>query len=319
MIPSFTGLHVALATPFTDAGALDLPGFRRLVRHVVAGGVEALVPLGSTGEAATLTDDERDALLAACLEEAGRCPVIAGASSNDTQEAAAYARRAAQLGVQGLLVVTPYYNKPGTAGLLAHFRAVAEAAPGLPIVVYNVPGRTGLNLTPEALAQLWTLPAVAAVKESSGNLGQVVEIAAALPATKRLLAGDDNLALPSIAAGASGLVSVMANVAPQPTRAFLDAAREGRLGDAQAWQRKLLPLMQALFVESNPIPVKAALAQLGLCGDALRLPLTTATSATRERLAAALASAGLAPAKSPTSGSRGTTSQAKGRKAGAGT
>jgi 4-hydroxy-tetrahydrodipicolinate synthase len=313
--PSFTGLHVALATPFTDDGVLDLPGFRRLVRHVVAGGVEALVPLGSTGEAATLDDAERDAVITACLEEASGRPVIAGASSNDTRQAAAFAKRAAKLGADAVLVVTPYYNKPGTPGLLAHFRTVAEAAPGLPIVVYNVPGRTGLNLTPEALAQLWALPAVAAVKESSGNLSQIVEIAAALPANKRLLAGDDNLALPSIA---GGLVSVLANVVPQPARALLDAAREGRLADAQAWQRKLLPLIQALFVESNPIPLKAALAQLGLCGDALRLPLTRATPATRERLTAALATAGVAPPKGGPAAQQATSS-ARNRKAGAGT
>ena len=292
-VPGFTGLHVALATPFGDDGALDLPGFRRLVRHVIAGGAEALVPLGSTGEAATLDDEERDAVIRACLEESDGRPVIVGAGSNSTAQAAALAARAAQLGAHGLLVVTPYYNKPVTAGLVAHFRAVAQAAPGLPIAAYNVPGRTGLNVTPDALAQLWALPAVVAVKESSGNLAQIGEMCAALPPGKRLLAGDDNLALASIAVGASGLVSVMANVVPRETRALVDAARAGRLADAQALQRRLLPLMGALFVESNPIPLKAALAQLGLCGDALRLPLTRAVPATREKLRAALAAAGV--------------------------
>jgi 4-hydroxy-tetrahydrodipicolinate synthase len=306
IVPSFTGLHVALATPFADDGALDLAGFRRLVRYVVAGGVETLIPLGSTGEAATLDDDERDAVIRACLEESAGRPVVVGAGSNSTAEAAALAARAAKLGAPGLLVVTPYYNKPVTAGLVAHFRAVAQAAPGLPIVAYNVPGRTGLNLTPDALAQLWALPAVVAVKESSGNLGQIGEMCAALPPGKRLLAGDDNLALASIAVGASGLVSVLANVAPQQTRALVDAARAGQLAEAQALQRRLLPLMGALFVESNPIPLKAALAQLGLCGDALRLPLTRAVPATREKLRAALAAAGVAAELAARGASAGT-------------
>jgi len=295
-VPTFQGLHVALATPMQDDGGLDLPAFRRLVRHVVAGGVETLVPLGSTGEAATLEADERDAIIEACLQESSGRPVLVGTGSNSTAQAAALAARAAQLGAHGLLVVTPYYNKPVVAGVLAHFRAVADAAPGLPIVAYNVPGRTGLNLTPDALAQLWSLPTVVAVKESSGNLAQIGEIAAALPPGKKLLAGDDNLALASIAVGASGVVSVMANVVPRETRALVDAARAGRLAEAQALQRRLLPLMGALFVESNPIPLKAALAQLGLCGDALRLPLTRATTATRDRLRTALALAGSGPA-----------------------
>jgi 4-hydroxy-tetrahydrodipicolinate synthase len=306
IVPSFTGLHIALATPFADDGALDLPAFRRLVRHVVTGGVEALIPLGSTGEAATLEPDERDAIIGACLEESGGKPVIVGAGSNSTAQAAAMAARAAQLGAHGLLVVTPYYNKPMTAGLVAHLRAVAQAAPGLPIAVYNVPGRTGLNLTPDALAQLWALPTVMAVKESSGNLVQIGEMCAALPPGKRLLAGDDNLALASIAVGASGVVSVLANAAPRETRALVDAARAGRLVEAQALQRRLLPLMGALFAESNPIPLKAALAQLGLCGDAVRLPLTRATAATREKLRAALAAAGVSAEKASAGASAGT-------------
>ncbi len=297
MSTDFSGLFVALATPFQDDGTLDLPAFRRLVRHVVEGGADGLVPLGSTGEAATLEASERDALIEACLAEAGRCTVVAGCGSNSTAQAAAMAARARQLGAHGALVVTPYYNKPVTAGLLAHFRAVAEAAPGLPLIVYNVPGRTGLNLLPDALAQLWALPAVVAVKESSGNLAQIVEIAAALPPGKRLLAGDDNLALPTIAAGGCGLVSVLGNVLPRECKALVETARAGRLAEAQVLQRRLLPLMQALFVESNPIPVKAALQQLGLCADALRLPLTRATPATRERLRTALARTGVAPAR----------------------
>ena len=289
------GLAVALATPFGRDGAVDLAAFRRLVRHVVAGGVDVLVPLGSTGEAATLVESERDALIAACLEECGGRPVVVGTGSNATAQAAAWTARAQALGAHGALVVTPYYNKPTVAGLVAHYTAVAAAAPGLPIVAYNVPGRTGLNLTPAALAALWRVEQVVAVKESSGNLAQIGTMAAQLPPGKRLLAGDDNLALPSITCGASGLVSVMANLLPRETGALVRAALAGSVDEARTWHATLLPVMDALFVESNPIPLKAGLALLGLGGDTLRLPLTTAEPATRERLAAALRGAGVEP------------------------
>lgn len=283
-----SGLAVALATPFTPSGEVDLPAFRKLVRHVVAGGVDTLVPLGSTGEAATILDAERDAIITACLEEAGGRPVVVGTGHNATAQAAALTKRAQALGAQGALVVTPYYNKPTPGGLVAHFAAVAEAAPGLPIIAYNVPGRTGLNLTPAALARLWENPQVVAVKESSGNLAQIAEIARQLPEGKLLLSGDDNLALASIAVGAAGLVSVLANALPRETSALVAAARQGHAGVALQLHQQLLPLMDALFLESNPIPLKAALKLLGLCGDALRLPLVPAEPATRTRLAEAL-------------------------------
>lgn len=288
-----SGLAVALATPFGRDGALDLPAFRRLVRHVVAGGVDILVPLGSTGEAATLLESERDALITACLEECGGRPVIVGTGSNATAQAAAWTARAQALGADGALVVTPYYNKPTVAGLVAHYGAVAAAAPGLPLVAYNVPGRTGLNVSPAALSALWRNPQVVAIKESSGNLAQIGAMTSELPAGKRLLAGDDGLALPSIAAGASGLVSVLANLLPRETRALVRAAQSGHFDEARTWHATLLPVMDALFVESNPIPLKAGLSLLGLGGDTLRLPLTTPEPATRERLAAALRAAGI--------------------------
>lgn len=278
----FTGLGVALATPFTPDHALDLPAFRRLVRHV-ARAADFLVVLGSTGEAATLEEAERDALLAACLDEAGGRPVVAGTGHNATRTAARWTRRAADLGVQGALVVTPYYNKPTPEGLVIHYRACAEA--GLPLVVYNVPGRTGLNLTPAALARLWEIPAVAAVKESSGNLAQIGEIARTLPPGKVLLAGDDALALPALALGAEGLVSVAGNLLPGLMKRLVDRARAGRRGEALALHHRLLPLLDALFLESNPIPLKAALQAAGLGSDAVRLPLVPADAATRTRLA----------------------------------
>ena len=291
----FTGLSVALATPFTPDFAVDLPAFRRVVRHCVEGGVDNLVVLGSTGEAATILDAERDLLIAACLEEAAGVPVIVGTGSNATAQAAAWTRRAQALGAQGALVVTPYYNKPTPGGLVAHYQAVTRAAPGLPVIIYNVPGRTGLNVLPSTLALLWENPQLVAVKESSGNLAQIAEVARALPEGKTLLSGDDNLALASIAVGASGLVSVLGNVLPRETKQLVDLALAGKRLEAISLHQALLPLMDALFLESNPIPTKAALALKGICGDTLRLPLMTASAATRARLAELLtAGAGVA-------------------------
>lgn len=287
----FSGLGVALATPFTADGLIDVEAYRRLVGHVVAGGTDVLVALGSTGEAATLEDDERDTLISACLDEAGGRKVVVGTGHNNTARAVAMTRRAQELGAHGALVVTPYYNKPVTAGLVAHYQAVAEAAPGLPIIAYNVPGRTGLNLAPTALMRLWDNPQVTAIKESSGNLAQIGEIARTLPDGRQLLSGDDNLALAAIAVGAVGLISVVGNLVPAETKALVAAARRGDLAEAQRLNRALLPLIDALFAESNPIPLKAGLALLGLAGDTLRLPLSTPQTATRERLEQTLSAA----------------------------
>jgi 4-hydroxy-tetrahydrodipicolinate synthase len=276
---------VALATPFTPASDVDYPAFRRLVRHVVAGGADGLVVLGSTGEAATLLEAERDQLITATLEEAGGRTVIAGTGSNATRQAAAWTRRAQALGAHGALVVTPYYNKPTADGLVAHYQEVAAAAPGLPIVIYNVPGRTGQNLAPAVLTRLWENPQLVAIKESSGNLAQIGEMARTLPPGRTLLSGDDALALAAIAVGGSGLISVIGNVLPRETKQLVDLALAGRRQEAIALQHALLPLMDALFLESNPIPTKAALALKGICGDTVRLPLVAASADTRARLA----------------------------------
>lgn len=292
MTRMFSGLSVALATPFLEDGALDLEGFRRLVRHVVKGGVDHLVVLGTTGESPTLSDTERDTLIAACLEEAEGHSVIVGAGSNETPRTAAFTRRAQALGADGALIVTPYYNKPTPKGLVAHYAEAASAAPGLPIIAYNVPGRTGVNITPSTLAKLWENPQVVAVKESTGNLAQISEIARTLPEGKTLLSGDDNMALPSIAVGATGLVSVIANLLPAETKILVDAALKGDLPTAQRMHYRLLPLMDALFVESSPIPLKAALKLTGLAGDAVRLPLVGAEPSTVARLSETLTSAG---------------------------
>jgi 4-hydroxy-tetrahydrodipicolinate synthase len=288
MTLDLSGLAVALATPFTASGELDLGAFRKLVRHVVAGGVDILIPLGTTGEASTLLDGERDAIIAACLEESQGRPVVVGTGSNATRQTAATTRRAQELGAAGALVVTPYYNKPNPDGLVAHYAAIAEAAPGLPLIAYNVPARTGLNVTPALLARLWENLAVVAVKESSGNLAQIAEIARTLPPGKTLLSGDDGLALAAMAVGASGLVSVLANVLPRETAALVAAARQGDAKEALRLHQQLLPLMDALFLESNPVPLKAALKLLGIGEDTLRLPLAPASAATRAQVVEAL-------------------------------
>jgi 4-hydroxy-tetrahydrodipicolinate synthase len=270
-----------------------MDAFRALVSRMAAGGVDFLVVLGSTGEAATVTDGERDELVAAAREEARGLPVIVGAGHNSTAQAAALAARSKASGADGILVVTPYYNKPQSDGIEAHYRAVAAAAPGLPIIVYNVPSRTGSNLLPKDLARLWAIPEVVAVKESSGNLAQIGEILRTMPEGKRLFSGDDALALPAIALGAAGLISVLGNILPKETKALVDAALAGKRDEARKLHARLLPITDALFLESNPSPLKAAFAFAGYCSDAVRLPLAPASEATRARLAELLPGFGL--------------------------
>ena len=283
----FTGLGVALATPLTtgtDAvgGArkpqVDHAAYARLIEHVLAGGdgVDWLLVLGSTGEAATVSDTERVALIRGAVTMAGDVPVVAGVSANDTERACDLALQARAAGADALLVVTPFYNKPQVSGLVAHFRAVANSVPGLPIIAYNVPGRTGCNLTPEAMAQLWRIDQVVGLKESSGDVRQIARLCREAPPERAVLCGDDDLALPAIALGARGLVSVCANVAPIETRELVQAALRSDLVGARASAALLAPLMTAMFVETNPVPVKAALACLGISSATVRLPLSPA-------------------------------------------
>ncbi len=282
------GLGVALATPYSSDGSLDRSALASLTRHVVAGGAEFVVALGSTGEAAMLTEHERDTVVGTVLTHAGPADVLVGTGASSTAQTLAWTRRAHELGAHGVLVVVPPYTRPTATGVLAHFRAVAAAVPELPIVAYNVPARAGTNLSPATLQQLWSLPNVVAIKESSGDLGQIGRIAAELPPGKTLLAGDDNLALATIAVGGTGLISVAGNVVPGSMHELVAAARRGDLRRAQALQHHLQPLFDALSAEPNPIPVKTALALAGLCNAELRLPLLPATTTTRDRLAAAL-------------------------------
>lgn len=286
------GFGAALVTPFHDSGGIDTAALGRLVRHVVDGGAEFLVALGSTGEAAMLTEVERDRVVATVREHCRHVPLLVGVGSSSTAQAVAWTIRARQFDAQGVLAVVPPYVKPTQAGLVAHFEAVAGAAGSLAVVLYNVPGRAAANLQPATLGQLWRLPNVAAVKESSGDLAQIGRIAAELPPGKVLLAGDDALALPSIALGAQGLVSVAGNLVPKAVRALVHTALQGNLAAARRSHARLLPLFDALFAEPNPAPAKAALDLLGIAGPNPRLPLLPATAPVRERLVAALRQAG---------------------------
>ncbi|WLT33488.1 4-hydroxy-tetrahydrodipicolinate synthase [Geothrix sp. PMB-07] len=282
------GLLVALPTPFTADQAIDLPAFRLLARRVVAAGVSGLVPLGSTGEASALEETERDAILQVAVEEAQGRPVVAGTGSHSTRQTIAWTRRARQLGARAALVVTPYYTRPTQCGLVAHYKAIAEAVPGFPLIAYNVPSRTGVNLEPPTLRSLWRIPEVVGVKESSGNLVQIGQIAQFLPKGKVLLAGDDGLAAPSIARGARGLVSVLGNAYPEAALELVHTALEGKQAEAHRLQEQLRPLVEALFHETNPVPLKALLHRLGLCSDQVRLPLLPASPGTQAVLSAAV-------------------------------
>jgi len=293
---SFSGVYTALVTPFQEDGALDESGLRRLVRRQIAGGVAGLVPCGTTGEAVTLDPDEHGRVVAAVVEEARaatrRVRVIAGCGSNDTKKSQDLAERCRRAGADALLVVTPYYNKPTPRGLVAHFRAVADAG-GLPVVLYNVPGRTGLNMLPETVLELAKDPRIVAVKEASGSLDQACEILRARPAGFAVLSGEDSLAVPMIACGAEGVIAVVSNEAPALYAELIAAALEGDRARAAELQARIFPLMKANFRESNPIPAKWALERLGLVGGALRLPLVPLSPAHHKPMEEALTAAGL--------------------------
>lgn len=270
----FTGLYVALVTPFARGGELDEAKLRELVRWHVRAGTDGLVPCGTTGESATLRGwDERERILRIVVEEAaGQLKVVAGAGSNSTAETIRNVQRLAGLGVDGALVITPYYNKPTQAGLIAHFRAVAAESP-VPIVLYNVPGRTGVNLLPETVATLAEVPRLVALKEASGNLVQVSWIHRLCGERMTVLCGEDALTYPMLCLGATGVISTAGNVAPREMLALISAHRAGRCDEARRRHLELLPLAEALFLETNPMPVKEALNYLGFEVGEPRLPL----------------------------------------------
>jgi 4-hydroxy-tetrahydrodipicolinate synthase len=280
------GCATALVTPFTADGSVDEKCLRDLIEYQIAGRVRVLVPCGTTGESVTMSDEENKLVISTTVElSRGRAKVIAGTGSNSTAVTIQRSQAARSLGVDGVLTVAPYYNKPTQDGLYAHFRAIAEAVDGLPVVIYNVPGRTSSNISAETTLRLARdVENIVAVKEASGNLSQIMEILRGRPEGFRVISGDDALTLPLIALGAEGLISVASNEAPRLLAQLNDLALAGKWDEARALHYRLLPLLEANFIESSPGPVKAAMALMGLLEENLRLPLVPVQEKTRERL-----------------------------------
>jgi 4-hydroxy-tetrahydrodipicolinate synthase len=289
----WTGVGTALVTPFTTSGDLDEGAVRRLGRRQVDAGVHFLVPCGTTGEAPTLTKHEQLRIVEILADEVGsEAPILAGAGGNNTRAVIELAAEMAKAGASGLLSVTPYYNKPTEAGLLAHFQAIADST-HLPVIVYNVPGRTGVNLGVDTVVRLAAVPNIVGVKEASGNMAQICAVCRAVPADFHLLAGDDVLTLPVMAVGGCGVISVASNEVPADMAHMVEAAERGDFARARAVHNTLLPLMQVNFVESNPVPVKAAMAAMGLLEERYRLPLVPPTDASRQQITHVLRGLGL--------------------------
>jgi len=288
------GLGSAIVTPFLADGAVDVVALRHLAAWQIEEGVDFLVPCGSTGEAQTLTAAEREQVVGTVVEAArGRVPVMAGATSNDTRQAVEEAVRMSGLGVTWLLSATPYYNKPTPDGLVRHFTAVADAS-RVPICLYNVPGRTALNMLPGTVLRLSTHPNIIGIKESSGDLAQVQHLLLGRPEGFAVLSGEDWMTLAVIAAGGDGLISVAANEIPRLMSRLVHHALQGQLAEAREILYMVLPLLEANFLETNPAPVKAVLAAMGRIQDVLRLPLVPLSESRRAPLFAALREAGVA-------------------------
>jgi 4-hydroxy-tetrahydrodipicolinate synthase len=280
----FTGCGTALVTPFTRSGALDEGAVRRLARRQVDSGIHFLVPCGTTGENPTLTRAEHRRVAELVVEEVnGRVPVLAGAGGYNTHEVIELAVEMQQIGADGLLSVTPYYNKPTPEGLYQHYRALAEHT-RLPIVIYNVPGRTGCNVDPATLVRLATLPNIIGVKEASGNMTQICEICHLLSDGFLVLSGDDAMTVPAMAVGAKGVISVVSNEVPDEMAKMVEAAERDDFGTARAIHQRLMPLMQINFVEANPQPVKAAMAAMGLLEESYRLPVVAPRAESKEKI-----------------------------------
>ena len=289
----FTGCGTALVTPFKADGSLDEAGVSRLARRQIDLGIHFLVPCGTTGEVPTLTDAEQVRVVELVVAEArGRVPVLAGAGGYNTHEVIQAALRLKRAGADGILSVTPYYNKPTPEGLFQHYRAIAEAVE-LPIIVYNVPGRTGCNVDPATMIRLSTVPHIVGVKEASGNVTQMCEICAGVADDFIVLSGDDALTLPLMAVGGRGIVSVSSNEIPSEMSRLVELAEAGDFAGARALHQRILPLVLVNFIESNPIPVKSAMASMGLLDEVYRLPMVPPRPASKQRIEAILQSLGL--------------------------
>lgn len=288
----FSGVITAIVTPFRR-GEIDEDSLRNLVEDQIANGVDGLVPVGTTGESPTLTFEEHIRVIEVVVGAAQkRVPIIAGTGSNSTKEAIELSLAAKKVGADGLLQVTPYYNKPSQEGLYRHFKAVAEACP-LPTVLYNVPGRTACDLLPETIARLAEIPEIVAIKEATGSALRASQVLAQVPSRVAVLSGDDATAFPCYALGFKGCISVVSNVAPADMAEMWDAAAAGKWGRARELHFKLLPLSEGLFIEANPVPVKSALAMMGRIADELRPPLYPLAGPNREKVRGFMTAVGL--------------------------
>jgi 4-hydroxy-tetrahydrodipicolinate synthase len=289
----FTGAGTALVTPFTKSGDLDEKAVRRLGRRQIDAGIHFLVPCGTTGESPTLTQDERVRIVEILVDEArGQVPVLAGAGGYNTREVIHHAEDMRRAGAAGLLSVTPYYNKPTQEGVYQHFRAIADSTP-LPVILYNIQGRTGTNIDTSTLTRLAALPNIIGVKEASGNITQMCDVCHLMPPDFLVLSGDDAITLPLMAIGGRGVISVASNEIPSEMAQLVEAAERGDFAAARAIHARVLPLMQVNFVESNPGPVKAAMAAMGLLEEAYRLPIVAPKAESREKILKVLKELGL--------------------------
>lgn len=287
------GCGTAIITPFRRDESIDETALRRFVEFQISGGIDFLVACGTTGESVTLTETEQARVVELTIEiAAGRVPVVAGAGGYNTREVIEKIHRYEKLGADAILSVTPYYNKPTQEGLFQHYRAIAEATK-LPIILYSVQGRTAVNLEPATVARLAEIENIVAIKEASGNISQIAEIASLVDESFRIFAGDDSVVLPVAALGGVGVISVASNLLPREVSDLCRASVEGRLAEARKLNRQLTPIFKALFIESNPIPVKAALAMIGMIEEVYRLPMTPISQTNRTRLEQVLAEAGI--------------------------
>ncbi len=288
----FQGSIVAIVTPF-KGGRVDEDALKDLVEFHLASGTDGIVPCGTTGESATLTHDEHKRVIELTVKVAGgRIPVIAGSGSNSTEEAIALTLHAKSAGADGALLITPYYNKPTQEGLYQHYKKISESV-DIPLVLYNIPGRTGVNMFPETVARLLPLENIVGIKEGSGSIQQVAELIHLCGERLAVISGDDAITLPMMALGAKGAISVTANIAPADMAKMTAAAASGNMARAKDWHNRLYPLHKTLFLETNPIPVKAALSLMGKCSDEVRLPLSEISRENKDRLKAALTEYGL--------------------------
>lgn len=289
----FTGCGTALVTPFHTDGSFDEAAMRRLVQRQIKDGIDFLVPCGTTGESPTLTRDEHLRVVAITVEEAkGKVPVLAGAGGYNTREVAELAHECEKLGANGVLSVTPYYNKPTPEGLYQHYKAVADAI-NIPIMLYNIAGRTGINIEPSTMLRLSEIDKIIGVKEASGNISQMAEIVYRLPERFIMVSGDDAITIPLIAAGGRGIISVASNQIPGPMSELARLANSGDFAAARKIQRRFFPLMQVNFVEANPGPVKWGMYRMGLLEPGYRLPMVPPTAANQKKIEQVLEAVGL--------------------------